>query len=99
MMSKFKFFCKFMSMGCAEIIDYDKVSKHEETCPYELFQCTECGVSMRISEQDNHDCIVALKLEITKLQQNAKSRILFYSSGGNNKYHIFEEATLDWKSG
>ncbi len=33
-----------------------------------------------------------------KLQSRSRSRLLFYSSGGSRKYHVFEEATLDWRA-
>lgn len=51
---------------------------------------------MRISEREAHNCLASLKLEVAKLQQTAKARILFYTSGGTQDYHVFNESTLDW---
>jgi hypothetical protein len=67
MLSKFKFHCKFLSLGCQELVYYDKLAKHEQNCTYEIHTCGECGIQMRISEKTDHNCLSALKLEVGKL--------------------------------
>eukprot|EP00347_Sterkiella_histriomuscorum_P024278 403331685 len=97
-LTKFRFQCKFESMGCLELPYYDKLSKHEQNCTYEIETCEKCQIQMRIVEKSTHDCITSLKVEVSKLKKHAKSRLLYYTSGGSQDFHIFDEKNLDWES-
>ncbi|CDW71693.1 UNKNOWN [Stylonychia lemnae] len=98
MLFKFKFECKFAAMGCQDKIYYDKLSIHEQNCPYEIETCQKCQIQMRIAERNEHDCVTSLKNEVQRLSKTSKSRLLFYTSGGSQEFHIFEEKSLDWST-
>ncbi|CAF1214819.1 unnamed protein product [Adineta steineri] len=42
LLSKLQFYCAYASNGCEQLLPYDALEKHEETCSYERIPCGIC---------------------------------------------------------
>ena len=55
-LSRLQISCAYAPNGCREIIPYDALEKHEETCQYERIPCEICQTPVSNRDRDNkHD--------------------------------------------
>ncbi len=55
MLSSLKVVCKNTANGCIEIIPYEILEKHEQTCGYELKKCQGCLQPLLKQDVDRHE--------------------------------------------
>ena len=53
LLSKLQIYCAYRANGCQEIISYDDLEKHEETCPQERTPCRICQTPVSNRDQNN----------------------------------------------
>ncbi len=56
LLSKLQIYCAYAPNGCQEVVLYDALEKHEETCQYERTPCRICETPVSHRDQNNkHD--------------------------------------------
>ncbi|CDW83187.1 traf-type zinc finger family protein [Stylonychia lemnae] len=63
LLSRFKIYCKNKGEGCNEILLYESVEKHENTCRQCLLckvKCLKCEQVIQIEDQPSHQCHIKL---------------------------------------
>jgi hypothetical protein len=56
LLSKLQIYCAYAPNGCQDVVLYDALEKHEETCQYERTPCQICGTPVSHRDQNNkHD--------------------------------------------
>ncbi|CAF2819108.1 unnamed protein product [Rotaria sp. Silwood2] len=53
LLSKLQIYCAYASNGCEEILSYDALEKHEQTCQYERTPCQICQTPVSRRDQNN----------------------------------------------
>jgi len=52
-LSKLQIYCAYAPNGCDEVVSYDALEKHEQTCPYERTPCKICETPVSYRDRNN----------------------------------------------
>ena len=60
LLSKLKFKCAHNNKGCDEIVSYENLFKHQDSCPTIIFRCLSCPYIGLNDEKEAHNCVTYL---------------------------------------
>ncbi|CAF1509584.1 unnamed protein product [Adineta steineri] len=96
LLSQLKATCKNTTNGCIEIIPYEALEKHEQTCLYEMRKCQGCLKSILKQNVDQHELqceyleILCINCQATYRRRDTHNAIECLRNQMKNQNNLFE---------